>query len=146
MTSLDWLSVETLTEDDVLAINRLMQQLTAGGARDSDAIDIKRILRRANKHWCIIRNDSDTIIGMGILTTDENPDHGIFGRIDCVVVDTDARIRGLGTIIDERLTQRAKEMHCEFIDLTSSKKEGIAFWLKRGYVPRSTISFRKKIF
>lgn len=137
-----FISSYTLRVNDTDRINALLAQLTPN-AQTLTELDIKRILRRSNKHWYVIRNASRSIVAMGILTIDEEPDHGLYGKIGCVVVDKHVRVSGLGSIVDDHLIAAAKQHNCNYIDLTSSKKAGLMFWLRRGYTIRKTTPFRK---
>ena len=116
---------ESLTDDDLAAIERLLPQLSSSATFDRarvvamlehDGTDL--ILARANGR----------LVGMATLASFPLPS-GLRGHLDDVVVDQSLRGRGIARLLLEAVIELARERRLRTLDLTSRPKRESAIRL-----------------
>ncbi len=108
--------IHLVTDELVEAARRLLPQLSSSTAPLSSD-DLTRILNHQAITLFIARSEG-IIVGMLTLVTFPLPS-GLRARIEDVVVDQDARSRGVGTTLTMAAVDRAQEQGARSIDLTS---------------------------
>lgn len=136
--------IEINTYSDALlnAVNMLLPQLTSKKktiTKDS----LSGIIQNRNTSLFVVEKDND-YPGMLTLVTIRIPT-GIRCIIEDVVVDKQLRGLGAGRALMEKAIQRAKEMGCENINLTSGPARIAAnvLYKKLGFEIRETNVYRK---
>jgi ribosomal protein S18 acetylase RimI-like enzyme len=110
-------AVRQVTDELVEACRRLLPQLS-GAAAAPDADDLGRILDHQANTLLVARDRGGAIVGMLTLVTFPLPS-GQRARIEDVVVDQDARGRGVGTALTVAAIDLAQRQGARGVDLTS---------------------------
>jgi ribosomal protein S18 acetylase RimI-like enzyme len=110
-------AVRQVTDELVEACRRLLPQLS-GAAAAPDADDLGRILDHQANTLLVARDQGGAIVGMLTLVTFPLPS-GQRARIEDVVVDQDARGRGVGTALTMAAIDLAQRQGARGVDLTS---------------------------
>ena len=102
-----------------------------GGARASDQTQF------------IARDDIGTIVGVATLVVFRTPT-GLRAWIEDVIVDEAAGGQGLGTLLTEAMLDRARQLGCKTVDLTSrpSREAANHLYRKVGFELRDTNVWR----
>ncbi len=94
--------------------------------------------------WTIVAKDENKIVGAAeLLLVDDWVWHRRWGLVENVYVEKDSRKKGIGKMMMEHVEAQAKGWGCEFIKLTSRKKEGKTLYRSLGYEEGSC--FRKEL-
>jgi ribosomal protein S18 acetylase RimI-like enzyme len=109
-------AVRQVTDELVDAAGRLLPQLS-GAAGPLGADDLGRVVGHQATTLFVARSQ-DRIVGMLTLVTFPLPS-GLRARIEDVVVDQEARGRGVGTALTLAAVELAKGQGARSIDLTS---------------------------
>jgi ribosomal protein S18 acetylase RimI-like enzyme len=109
-------AVQQVTDELVDAARRLLPQLSSS-AVPLNADDLTRIASHQATSLFVARSEG-TIVGMLTLVTFPLPS-GLRARIEDVVVDQDARGRGVGTALTMAALDLAQAQGARSIDLTS---------------------------
>jgi ribosomal protein S18 acetylase RimI-like enzyme len=88
-------------------------------------------------------DDAGTIVGMSTLVTFRIPT-GMRAWIEDVVVDGATEGRGIGGALTRAMIERAREVGCRTVDLTSrpSREAANHLYRREGFTPRDTNIYR----
>ena len=117
-------AVRQVTDELVEACRRLLPQLSSAAAAP-DADDLGRILHHQANTLLVARDQGGAIVGMLTLVTFPLPS-GQRARIEDVVVDQDARGRGVGTALTMAAIDLAQRQGARGVDLTSRASRAAA--------------------
>ena len=123
------------------AVRRLLPQLSASAAAPTHA-DIERIVQSGASHLLVAR-DGGSIVGMLTLVIFPIPT-GVRAWIEDVVVDAQARGKGVGEVLNRAALEIAARADVRTVDLTSRANREAANRLYRrlGFEPRATNVYR----
>ncbi len=132
----------TLTPAIVDAVERLVGQLSRSAAPPTTA-ELSDIVSSPATDLFIAIDDGGTIIGTATLVTFRIPT-GVRAWIEDVVVDEAGRGQGVGTVLTEAMVERAQELGCRTVDLTSrpSRQSANRMYQRAGFVARDTNVYR----
>jgi ribosomal protein S18 acetylase RimI-like enzyme len=132
----------TLTPAIVDAVERLVGQLSRSAAPPTTA-ELGDIVSSPATDLFIAIDDGGTIIGTATLVTFRIPT-GMRAWIEDVVVDEAGRGQGVGTVLTEAMVDRAQELGCRTVDLTSrpSRESANRMYQRAGFVARDTNVYR----
>lgn len=138
-----------LAENDAVAVNRLLWELTNGKARVLTNLEIFAITRQTELVIVVARDlekniwNGSNIIGMGTIHWIQLPTK-VNAYIDDVVVDSNYRGQHIGEKITQELIRIAKLIGAKCIDLTSNPSRTAAnkLYQKLGFVKRETNVYR----
>jgi ribosomal protein S18 acetylase RimI-like enzyme len=132
----------TLTPAIVDAVERLVGQLSRSAAPPTTA-ELSDIVSSPATDLFIAIDDGGTIIGTATLVTFRIPT-GMRAWIEDVVVDEAGRGQGVGTVLTEAMVERAQELGCRTVDLTSrpSRESANRMYQRAGFVARDTNVYR----
>jgi ribosomal protein S18 acetylase RimI-like enzyme len=134
-------AVQQVTDELVDAAGRLLAQLSSSAA-PLDADDLVRIVSHQATTLFVARSDG-TIAGMLTLVTFPLPS-GLRARIEDVVVDQDARGRGVGSALTMAALDLAQAQGARSIDLTSraARVEANRLYQRLGFQLRDSNVYR----
>jgi ribosomal protein S18 acetylase RimI-like enzyme len=134
-------AVQHVTGELVDAAGRLLSQLSSAAA-PLDADDLDRIVSHQATTLFVARSDG-TIAGMLTLVIYPLPS-GLRARIEDVVVDKDARGRGVGSALTMAALDLAQAQGARSIDLTSraSRVEANRLYQQLGFQLRDSNVYR----
>lgn len=140
MITYDFLSPETLREEDVVPLRGLIEQLVKHPV-DLDRERILLVMKQAR--LLIARNDERVIVGTASLHMVQLFTR-LVGRIEDVVVDGSARGQGVGRELMTRLMAEAKRLKISRLFLTShpTRVEANELYQKLGFTVYDTNSYR----
>ena len=129
------------TDELVDGLNRLLPQLSTSATALSTAE--VRAMVRSEALTLFVARDADKLIGTLTLVTFPIPT-GKRAWIEDVVVDADARGRGVGELLTKAAVEEAKRRGVRTIDLSSrpSRVAANALYRKLGFVERETNVYR----
>ena len=132
----------TLTPAIVDAVERLVGQLSRSAAPPTTP-ELSDIVSSPATDLFIAIDDGGTIIGTATLVTFRIPT-GMRAWIEDVVVDEAGRGQGVGTALTEAMVERAQELGCRTVDLTSrpSRASANRMYQRAGFVARDTNVYR----
>ncbi len=132
----------TLTPAIVDAVERLVGQLSRSAAPPTTA-ELSDIVSSPATDLFIAIDDGGTIIGTATLVTFRIPT-GMRAWIEDVVVDEAGRGQGVGTVLTEAMVERAQELGCRTVDLTSRplRESANRMYQRAGFVARDTNVYR----
>ena len=132
----------TLTPAIVDAVTRLVPQLSSSNPPPSTA-ELGDIVASPGTDLFIALDDDGGVVGMATLATFRTPT-GLRAWIEDVVVDDAGRGRGVGTALTEAMVDRARELGCRTVDLTSrpSREAANRLYQRAGFVARETNVYR----
>jgi len=142
----DTVRVEEVTSvDDELidALNRLLPQLSSS----APALEREEVGEMIDSPASILfvarEDDGDQVVGSLTLAVFRIPT-GLRAWIEDVVVDSEARGRGVGSALVRAAIDRAGQMGCRTVDLTSrpSREDANRLYLNLGFVRRETNVYR----
>jgi ribosomal protein S18 acetylase RimI-like enzyme len=143
------MTVSTATADDAeeltAAFERLVPQLSTSSpppTRD----EVEEILGLPTNTQFIARDDIGTIVGVATLVVFRIPT-GLRAWIEDVIVDEAASGQGLGTLLTEAMLDRARQLGCKTVDLTSrpSREAANHLYRKVGFERRDTNVLRYEL-
>ena len=137
--------VETATEvDDELvdAFARLIPQLSSSSPPPGQA-ELAQVMSQPGTFVLIARDDDGTIVGTTTLVTFRIPT-GMRAWIEDVVVDGDARGKGVGEALTTAALDSAREAGAKTVDLTSrpSREAANRLYQRAGFEQRDTNVYR----
>ncbi len=137
--------IETCTavdDDLVAAMGRLIPQLSSSAA-PPDLATLDRIVGSDACHLLIARDDDGTVLGSMTLVVFPIPT-GTRAWIEDVVVDVDARGRGVGEALNREAIELAHRLGARTVDLTSrpSREAANRLYRRIGFEPRDTNVYR----
>jgi ribosomal protein S18 acetylase RimI-like enzyme len=132
----------TLTPAIVDAVARLVGQLSRSAAPPTTA-ELGDIVSSPATDLFIAIDDGGTIIGTATLVTFRIPT-GARAWTEDVAVDEAGRGQGVGTVLTEAMVERAQELGCRTVDLTSrpSRASANRMYQRAGFVARDTNVYR----
>lgn len=132
----------TLTPAIVDAVERLVPQLSRSNPPPSE-IELGEVVASPATDLFIALADDGTIVGMSTLVTFRIPT-GLRAWIEDVVVDEEARGRGVGRVLTQAMLDRAQDRGCVTVDLTSrpSREAANQLYRRMGFEPRETNIYR----
>lgn len=132
----------TLTPTIVDAVERLVPQLSRSSPPPTTA-ELGEVVSSPATDLFIAIDDDGTIVGMATLATFRIPT-GLRAWIEDVVVDEAGRGRGVGEALTNAMVDRAREIGCRTVDLTSrpSREAANRLYQRAGFQPRETNVYR----
>ena len=132
----------TLTPAIVDAVTRLVPQLSSSSPPPTTA-ELGDVVASPATDLFIALDDDGGVVGMATLATFRTPT-GLRAWIEDVVVDDAGRGRGVGTALTEAMLDRARELGCRTVDLTSrpSREAANRLYQRAGFVARETNVYR----
>jgi len=132
----------TLTPAIVDAVARLMPQLSSSSPPPTTA-DLSDVVASPATDLFIAIVDGGTIVGTATLATFRIPT-GMRAWIEDVVVDDAARGAGVGHALTTAMLDRARELGCVTVELTSrpSREAANRLYRRAGFVARDTNVYR----
>ena len=132
----------TLTPAIVDAVERLVGQLSRSAAPPTTA-ELGDIVASPATDLFIAIDDGGTIVGTATLVTFRIPT-GARAWIEDVVVDEAGRGQGVGSALTDAMVERAQELGCRTVDLTSrpSRESANRMYQRAGFVARDTNVYR----
>jgi ribosomal protein S18 acetylase RimI-like enzyme len=132
----------TLTPAIVDAVERLVPQLSSSNPPPTTD-ELGEVVASPATDLFIALDDGGNVVGMSTLVTFRIPT-AMRAWIEDVVVDDAGRGQGVGTALTQAMIDRARELGCATVDLTSRPKREDANRLYRrlGFVARDTNVYR----
>jgi ribosomal protein S18 acetylase RimI-like enzyme len=132
----------TLTPAIVDAVEKLVGQLSRTAPPPTTA-ELGDIVSSPATDLFIAIDDGGTIIGTSTLVTFRIPT-GMRAWIEDVVVDEVGRGQGVGMALTEAMVERARELGCRTVDLTSrpSREAANRLYQRAGFVARESTVYR----
>jgi ribosomal protein S18 acetylase RimI-like enzyme len=134
--------VTTATPGLTEAMERLIPQLSRSNPPPS-ATELDEILASPATDLFVATDDTGAVAGISTLVTFRIPT-GLRAWIEDVVVDDAARGTGVGQALTEAMLDRARELGCATVDLTSrpSREAANRLYLRAGFTQRETNVYR----
>lgn len=134
--------IATVTDDVVEAYARLIPQLSKSNpppGRD----ELEDIVRAPATDVFVATDDDGTILGTATLAVFRIPT-GRRAWIEDVVVDESAAGQGIGGMLTRAMVDRAEELGCTTVDLTSrpSREAANRLYRREGFAVRETNVYR----
>jgi ribosomal protein S18 acetylase RimI-like enzyme len=132
----------TLTPAIVDAVDRLVPQLSQ--SKPPPSVDeLGELVSSPATDLFIALDDDGTIVAIATLVNFRIPT-GLRGWIEDVVVDESARGQGIGEAVTQAMLDRARELGCLTVDLTSRPTRDVAnrLYQRAGFVMRDTNVYR----
>jgi ribosomal protein S18 acetylase RimI-like enzyme len=132
----------TLTPAIVDAVDRLVPQLSQ--SKPPPSVDeLGELVSSPATDLFIALDDDGTVVAMATLVNFRIPT-GLRGWIEDVVVDESARGQGIGEAVTQAMLDRARELGCLTVDLTSRPSRDVAnrLYQRAGFVMRDTNVYR----
>jgi ribosomal protein S18 acetylase RimI-like enzyme len=123
-------------------VERLVRQLSRSSPAPTPA-ELDEIVRSPACHLLLAKATDDVIVGMLTLVVFRIPT-GVRAWIEDVVVDEDARGRGVGAALNRAAIRLANELGARTVDLTSrpSREAANRLYQRLGFAPRETNVYR----
>ena len=136
-------AVTQVTDDLVVSLNRLLPQLSSS-TPPLDAARVQEIVSSSANTLLVARDDEDATILGALTLVLFRISTGVRAWIEDVVVDADARGRGIGERLTHEALQLAKLHGAKTVDLTSraSREAARRLYAKAGFKPRDTTVYR----
>ncbi len=137
--------VASVTDELVEAYERLTPQLSSSNPPPSREA-LEDIVAAPATDVFVVTDDDGKILGTSTLATFRIPT-GRRAWIEDVVVDDAARGQGVGGALTRAMVDRAEELGCTTVDLTSrpSREAANRLYLREGFEVRETNVYRKKL-
>lgn len=136
-------SVAGAVDDDlVAAVERLIPQLSQSNPPPTRE-QLEEIVFSPASDLFVAHGDDGTIVGIATLAVFRIPT-ALRAWIEDVVVDDAARGQGAGSALVHAMLDRARELGCTTVDLTSrpSREAANAMYVKLGFERRDTNVYR----
>jgi ribosomal protein S18 acetylase RimI-like enzyme len=135
----------TLTPAIVEAVERLVPQLSSSSPPPS-VEELGEVVASPATDLFIALADDGSVVGMSTLAVFRIPT-GLRAWIEDVVVDQAANRGGIGTALTQAMVDRAAELGCVTVDLTSrpSREAANRLYRRLGFEPRETNVYRYRI-
>jgi ribosomal protein S18 acetylase RimI-like enzyme len=132
----------TLTPAIVDAVDRLVPQLSRSNPPPSTA-ELGDLVASPATDLFIAIDDGGTIVAMATLVTFRIPT-GRRAWIEDVVVDEAGRGQGVGAALTQAMVDRARELGCRTVDLTSrpAREAANRLYRRAGFAVRDTSVYR----
>ena len=141
---MDILLMDEVSDEVVLAFNRLIPQLTKFSLPPTRELLADMANSEATHIFLAYFPDHQSqIVGTATLATFQSPT-GIHGWIEDVVVDQDYRHKGIGKALTEACIQKARELGLGEVNLTSnpSREAANKLYQSMGFIQRETNVYR----
>lgn len=137
--------VAEVTDELVAAFDRLIPQLSRSSPPPG-VDELVDIVSSPATDLFLVTDDDGTILGTATLVTFRIPT-GRRAWIEDVVVDDAARGLGVGGALTQAMVDRAEELGCTTVDLTSrpSREAANRLYQREGFVPRDTNVYRRTL-
>jgi ribosomal protein S18 acetylase RimI-like enzyme len=137
--------VTDVTDEVVAAFERLIPQLSSSNPPPGRA-DLEAIASSDASMLLVARDGDGTILGSLTLVVFPIPT-AVRAWIEDVVVDGDARGRGVGDALNRAALDRARALGARTVDLTSrpSREAANRLYQRLGFVRRDTNVYRKEL-
>lgn len=134
--------VDVVDDELVSAFEKLIPQLSRSNPAP-DAETLRSIAESEASTLLIARDEDGTIMGSMTLAMFRIPT-GLRAWIEDVVVDEDARGRGVGRLLNEHALEIARDAGATTVDLTSrpSREAANRLYQRIGFVQRETNVYR----
>ncbi|MGH9187409.1 MAG: GNAT family N-acetyltransferase [Acidimicrobiales bacterium] len=131
-----------VTDELADAFDRLVPQLSRSNPPPTRA-HLEDIVGSAGTDLFAAYDAAGTIVGTSTLAVFRIPT-GLRAWIEDVVVDEDARGQGVGEALTEAMLERARQLGCVTVDLTSrpSREAANRLYLRLGFTLRETNLYR----
>ena len=135
----------TLTPAIVDAVERLVPELSRSSPPPTTAV-LGDVVASPATDLFIAIDDTGTVVGMATLVTFRIPT-GMRAWIEDVVVDEAGRGQGVGDALTRAMVERAHELGCRTVDLTSrpSREAANRMYQRAGFVARDTNVYRYEL-
>ena len=135
----------TLTPAIVDAVERLVPQLSRSSPPPTTA-ELGEVVASPATDLFIAIDDTGTVVGMATLVTFRIPT-GMRAWIEDVVVDEAGRGQGVGDALTRAMVERAHELGCRTVDLTSrpSREAANHMYQRACFVARDTNVYRYEL-
>ena len=135
------IEITQYSEEVFEAVNELLPQLSSS-ALPLTAAELTEIIQSKSSHLLMAEKNGQ-YYGSLTLATFKIPT-GVRAWIEDVVVNENARGKGVGKMLLERAVSLAKELGAKTVDLTSrpSRKAANALYIKMGFELRETNVYR----
>lgn len=132
----------TLTPAIVDAVERLVPQLSRSSPPPTTS-ELGEVVSSPATDLFIAIDSTGTVVGMATLVTFRIPT-GMRAWIEDVVVDEAGRGHGVGDALTRAMVERARELGCRTVDLTSrpSREAANRMYQRAGFVARDTNVYR----
>jgi ribosomal protein S18 acetylase RimI-like enzyme len=133
---------DEVTDELVAAMARLIPQLSSSSPPPG-AAELTELVGSDACHLLLARDEQDDILGSMTLVVFRIPT-GVRAWIEDVVVDGEARGRGVGEALNRRALELAAELGARTVDLTSrpSREAANRLYQRLGFVLRETNVYR----
>lgn len=137
--------VAEVTDELVEAMERLIPQLSSSSPPPG-VDELVDIVRAPATDLFVATDDDGTILGTATLVTFRIPT-GRRAWIEDVVVDEAASGQGIGGALTRAMVDRAEELGCTTVDLTSrpTREAANRLYQREGFVVRDTNVYRKAV-
>jgi ribosomal protein S18 acetylase RimI-like enzyme len=124
------------------AVEHLVPQLSRSNPPPTPD-ELEAIVSAPATDFFVATLDDGTVAGVATLATFRIPT-GVRAWIEDVVVDTEVRGKGVGAALTNAMVDRARELGCVTVDLTSRPKREAAnrLYQRLGFVVRDTNVYR----
>lgn len=135
-------TVDEVDEKLVTAFKKLIPQLSRSNPAP-DAETLAKIVQSEASTLLIAKDETGTVVGSMTLAMFRIPT-GLRAWIEDVVVDENARGRGVGRLLNERAIDIARDAGATTVDLTSrpSREAANRLYQRLGFVERETNVYR----
>jgi ribosomal protein S18 acetylase RimI-like enzyme len=132
----------TLTPAIVDAVERLVPQLSRSSPPPTTA-ELGDVVASPATDLFIAIDDTGSVVGMATLAAFRIPT-GLRAWIEDVVVDEAAGRQGVGSALTQAMVDRARDLGCRTVDLTSrpSREAANRLYQRAGFVARDTNIYR----
>jgi GNAT superfamily N-acetyltransferase len=132
----------SVTPELLAAVDRLVPQLSRSSPPPTPA-ELDAIVSAPATDFFVATLDDGTIGGVATLATFRIPT-GVRAWVEDVVVDEAARGAGVGAALTNAMIDRARDLGCVTVDLTSRPKRDAAnrLYQRLGFVMRDTNVYR----
>ncbi len=137
--------VAEVTDDLVAAMARLIPQLSSSSPPPGHD-ELVDIVSAPATDLFLATDDEGTIMATATLATFRIPT-GRRAWIEDVVVDDAARGLGVGSLLTQAMVDRAEELGCTTVDLTSrpTREAANRLYQREGFEERATNVYRRKL-
>jgi ribosomal protein S18 acetylase RimI-like enzyme len=135
----------TLTPTIVDAVERLVPQLSRSNPPPT-VDELGEVVASPATDLFIAIDDTGTVVGMATLVTFRIPT-AMRAWIEDVVVEEGVRGQGVGEALTDAMVDRARELGCRTVDLTSrpSREAANRLYQRAGFTPRETNVYRLEL-
>ena len=139
-------TITSATADDAGALHEALQRLVPQLSRSNpppSLDDVGAMLAHEAITQFVARDDAGTIVGVSTLAVFPIPT-ATRAWVEDVIVEESVNGQGIGRRLTEAMLERARELGCKTVDLTSrpSREAANALYKKVGFTARETNVYR----